>query len=179
LAVDHRKLKAFVVKALLNAGVGRLFAHFVVFVGRPLYIVHGRVPGPIEAGNHHLRQAKIFCPGDSAGKILPELVNVEVRAFAFDAQVAENFSKLGSLVFGETRKSVTIPYRRTQLDPLKSSVGKLLDRTGKIAADHRSDRIRLTSNWQPERIGAKFDRGGGQKPGNRRIRRYALKKRSS
>src|SRR5207244_7640317 len=62
LAVDLRELEVFIVKALLDAGLGRLLAHSVVFVGRALYVIHGRVARPLEAWHEHLRQANVFRP---------------------------------------------------------------------------------------------------------------------
>ena len=50
LAVDLGELEIFVVKALLNAGLGGLFAHLVVFVGRAFHVVHRRILRTIRLG---------------------------------------------------------------------------------------------------------------------------------
>src|SRR5438876_426598 len=46
LAIDFRELKIFVVKALLNARLRRLFAHLVVFIGGALNVIERRILRP-------------------------------------------------------------------------------------------------------------------------------------
>src|ERR1700733_6962952 len=70
-ALHHRELKVFVVKSLLNAGLGGSLSHFVVFIGGPLHLIQGRVFWSVEAGHEHLCQADILRPTDSALLILP------------------------------------------------------------------------------------------------------------
>ena len=127
LAVDRRELEVFIVKSLLDAGLGRLLAHFVVFVGRSLHVIHGRFLGPVEAGHQHLREADIFRPGNGALLIFSEFLDAEVRADASDTGIAQNFAELGSFVFGEACEArIGVAYRRAEFDGLKSGVGKLL-----------------------------------------------------
>src|SRR5215467_11047437 len=143
-------------QAPLDARLGGLFADFVVFFGRPLHVIHGRVSRPIEAGYQHLLQPDVVCPSNSARLILPEFIDVEVRAFTLDAEIAEDFPELGAFVFSEPAEAgIGISYWRAQLDGLKSCVSKLLDRSGEVLGGHLADRIRLTSNRDAKRIGAK------------------------
>ena len=97
--------KVLVVKTLLDARLGRLFAHFVVFVGGSLHIIHGGLLGPAEAWHDHLRQADIFRPGDARCLIFPEFVDAEVRTHASDAGIAQNFPQFRAVVFGEAAES--------------------------------------------------------------------------
>jgi len=83
-------------KALLEAGLGGLLAHFVVFVGGALHVIHGGILGAVEAGNKHLREADVFGPGNSPGLVLTEFVDAEVRAHTSDTGIAENFAEVGS-----------------------------------------------------------------------------------
>src|SRR5437879_6243187 len=54
-AVYRGRLKLFVMQTLLDAGLSRLLAHFVVLVGGAFHVVHGRLFRPAEAGDEHLR----------------------------------------------------------------------------------------------------------------------------
>jgi len=60
----NRALEVLVVKTLLDTCLGRHFGHLVVFLGRPLHVIHGRIPRSIKARHHHLRQTDVFRPGD-------------------------------------------------------------------------------------------------------------------
>src|ERR1039458_1487325 len=165
LAAHHGELEPLIVKTLLDAGLGRLLAHLVVFLGGPLHIVHSRVPRPVQTGHHHLRQAEIVCPGNSAREILPQLPDVEVRALALDPQIAEHSAQLGPFVFGETGEAgVGVTHRRAQFDRLKTDLGKLLDGAGKVLGDHIPDGIGLASDWHAQRIGAQLPCARGQAP---------------
>src|SRR2546429_1764543 len=65
--------------------------------------------------------------------------------------IAQNSLELGSRVFGETGEArIRVTYWRAQLNRLKSSLGKLLDRAGKVLGEHVSDRPRLASNKSEE-----------------------------
>jgi RNA polymerase sigma factor (sigma-70 family) len=99
LAINHCELEVFIVKSLLDACFGRLFTHFVVFVGRSLHIIQRRFLGPIERRHEHLRQADVFRPGNSALLVAPEFLNAEVRADAVNTCVAEYSPQLASFVF--------------------------------------------------------------------------------
>src|ERR1022692_1016436 len=174
---DHGKLEPLIVKTLLDASLGRLLAHLVVFLGGPLHIVHSRVPRPVQTGHHHLRQAEIVCPGNSAREILPQLPDVEVRALALDPQIAEHSAQLGPFVFGEAGEAgVGVTHRRAQFDRLKTDLGKLLDGAGKVLGDHIPDGIGLASDWHAQRIGAQLPCARRQDPGHRGPRRRILEK---
>src|SRR5262249_45560163 len=119
----------------------------------------------------------VLCPGNSAREILPEFFHVEVRALTLDTQIAQDSSELGAFVFGDaTEAGIGVTHRRAQLDRLKSGLGKLLERAGKVLGDHRSDGIRLASNWHAKRIGAKLQCARGQEPGHRGIGRRTFEK---
>jgi len=68
-------------QALLNAGLSRLFGHFVVFVGGARF-TSSMVGffGAIESRDKHLREAEILRPGDAVLLIRPEFFDTEVRA---------------------------------------------------------------------------------------------------
>ena len=71
--------------------------------------------------------------------------------------IAQDSPQLGPCVFGEAGEAgVGVTHRRAQLDRLKSGLGKLLDRAGKVLGDHLPDRPRLTPNGHAKRIGAKL-----------------------
>src|SRR5258708_10867609 len=96
LAVNHGELEVLIVKALLDTGFGREFAHFVVFIGGTLHVIHDGFLGAVECGYHHLPQADILGPGDPGLLILAELLDAEVRTYTGDAGIAQNFTELGS-----------------------------------------------------------------------------------
>ena len=78
--------------------------------------------------------------------ILAEFVDAEVRTDAGEPCVAQDLAQFGTFVFGEAGESVVgVANRRAQLDRLKSGVGKLLDRAGKIFGDH----FRTGQVWHP------------------------------
>ncbi len=164
LAIDGGELEVLVVKALLDAGFGGLFAHFVVLVGGALHIVHGGMLGAVEAGHEHLGEANVFGPGDATGLILAEFIDAEVRADASDAGIGENFAKLRAGIFGEASEArIVVANGRAEFHGLKSSSGKLLDGAGKILGDHFADGPGLATDGEAERIGAKPQRGRGKK----------------
>jgi len=155
-AVNHRNLKVFVMKALLDAGLGGEFGHFVVFVGGALHIVQSRFGGAAEGWDDHLRQAEIFCPGNPGRLIVAEFDDGEVRTHAGDTGVVQNFAELGSGVFGEASEAgIGVTCRRAELNGLKSGVGKLLDGAGKVLGNHFPDGPGLAANGHAKRIGAK------------------------
>src|SRR6266849_4089174 len=167
-------------KALLDASLGGKFAHFVVFVGRALDVVHRRFRGAVEAGDDHLLQADIFGPGKPALLILPEFLDAEMRTHTGDTGIAQNFLELGSRVFGEAGEAeLGVTYRRAQLDGLKSEGRKLLDRAWKILGDHLPDSPRLTPDRHAKRIGAKFQGPNGKKAGSGGVRGRIFEKFSS
>src|SRR5260370_21727182 len=135
-------------KALLDASLGREFAHFVVFVGGALYIIHSRILAPCEAGHDHLRQADILGPGNAGFLIVAELLDAEVRTHAGDAVIVQNFPDLRAPVFGEAGEAVLgITHWRAQLDGLKSGLSKELDGGGKKLCDPFLDSPRLAPDW--------------------------------
>jgi hypothetical protein len=72
-----------------------------------------------------------------------------VRTYTRNARILENPPEFGPRVFGQACEAgIGITYRRTQLNGLKSSLGKVLNRAGKVFGDHGSDRPGLTSDWQ-------------------------------
>jgi hypothetical protein len=84
-------------------------------------------------------------------------------AFTFHTGIAQDFPQFGPFVFGEAAEAaIGVSHRRAQLDPLKSGVGKLLDRAGKVLGDHLPDGISLTSYGHAKRIGAKLPRACAQ-----------------
>src|SRR5213080_2366853 len=166
LAVHGRKLEVFVVKALLEAGLGGKFAHFVVFVGGALDVVQSWLLGAFEAGHDHLREADIFRPGNAGLLIVAKLLDAEVRTDAGDAGIGQNFAELGARVFGEAAEAMLgITYGRAKLNGLKSCGGKLLDGARKILGNHFPNRPGLAADGQAERIGAKLQHTGGKESG--------------
>src|SRR5262249_11888082 len=112
--------------------------------------------------------------------ILPEFPNAEVRTHTRNACICQNSPEFGSRVFGEAGEAgIGVTYWRAQLDRLKSGLGKLLDRTGKVLVDHCSDRPRLASDWDAKRIGAKLQREGGQISSHSSLVRRTFQKLSS
>src|SRR5437667_9916470 len=132
LAVHGRKLEVFVMKALLEAGLGGKFAHFVVFVGGALDVVQSRLLGAFQAGHDHLREADVFCPGNASFLIVAKRLDGEWRANAADACIAENFAELGACIVSEASEAMLgVTYRRAKLDGLKSSRRKRHDGAAK------------------------------------------------
>ena len=80
-------------QALLNAGPSCALPHLVVFVGRAFHVVHRGILRPIEAGYQHLRQARIFRPGNAIVLILSELVHAEVRTDAREPRIGDDLFK--------------------------------------------------------------------------------------
>ena len=123
LAVDRRKFEVFVVKALLDAGPGGLFAHLVVFVGRALHIIHGRIPRVHEAGHEHLSQAKILGPGDSARLVFPSSLMSKCELSHLTPRSVKIFRSSAPFVLGETAEAgIGITHRRAELNGLKSGL---------------------------------------------------------
>src|SRR5258708_16499127 len=159
-------------QALLNAGLSRLSGYVCVFVGGALHLVHSWLFGAIESRHQHLREAEFFRPGDPVLLIRPEFFDTEVRAYASNTLIVQNFAKCGAFVFGKAGEArIGITDRRTQLDGLKSGGSELLDGAGKILGDHVPDRPSLASDGHAERIGGKTRRSSGRqkkgRPGGR------------
>src|SRR6266403_2492278 len=103
-----------------------------------------------------------------------------MRTHTCHTRIAQDSPELGSRVFGETGEArIRVTYRRAQLNRLKSGLGKLLDRAGKVLDDHLPDRPRLTSNWHAQRIGAKLQTTCGNKASRGGVRRRIFDKLSS
>src|SRR5882757_9043423 len=167
LAVNHGELEVLIVKALLDTGFSGKFAHFVVFAGGALHVIHGGFLGPAEAGHDHLRQADILGPGNACLLIVAQLLDAEVRTNTGDTGIAQNFLEFGSAVFGEASEAVLgITYRRAQLNGLKSGLSKQLDGGGKVFGNHLLDSPGLTPDGQAKRIGAKFQGAYGKEAGS-------------
>ncbi len=104
-------------QALLDAGPGCAFGHFVVFIGSALHVIHCGALGTVQSGHDHLRQADVFGPGNAIVLIGPQFFNTEMRADATEAVVGENFFEFGAFIFGETAEAkFLVTNRRTQLD---------------------------------------------------------------
>src|SRR5260370_4206205 len=145
-AVHRRNLKVFIVKALLDAGLGGELGHFVVFVGGALNILQSGVFRSVEAGDAHLLEADVFRPGNAGLLILAKLLDAEVRTHAGDACIVENFAEFGSGIFGEAGEAgVGVTYRRTELNGLKSAGGKLHDCAAKFPGDQLADSADLAA----------------------------------
>src|SRR5262249_119301 len=110
-----------------------------------------------QARHKHLRQADIFCPGNSILLIMTEFLDSEVRTYAGKTRVAENLLELGAFVLGEpTETIVGIANGRTQLHGLKASLGKYLERAGKVFGDHVPHRPGLAPDRHTQGIGTEF-----------------------
>ena len=90
LAIHHAQLEILVMKSLLDTHLGRTLAHFVVFIGRSLHVIHGRLLRPFERRHNHLRQADVFRPGNATILIIPQFLDTEVRTRACHSRVAQN-----------------------------------------------------------------------------------------
>src|SRR4029077_6061166 len=112
--------------------------------------------------------------------IVAEFFDAEMRTHTRDTGIAQNFAKLASLVLAQASETVfRVTYRRAQFSRLKSGVGKLLDRAGKILGDHLPHRPSLTSDWHVQRIGAQLQPARGDKAGRGGVRRRTFHKLSS
>src|SRR5262249_36536505 len=97
---------------------------------------------------------KVFGPCDTGALVLAEFFDGEMRAYAGDASVAQNFAQLHWAVFREAGEIVVgVAYRRAQFDGLKSGLGKLFDGAGKILGDHLPNRPGLASDRQAQWVG--------------------------
>src|SRR5690242_12339335 len=169
-----------VVKALLNSSLVGALCNVIIFVGGALNVIHGGVFGSLEAGDQHLRQSNILCPGDAALLVFPQLVESKVRTDAGDTCIAEYPAKLSPRVFAEAAEACAgVPNRRAQLNGFESRAGQRLDRAWEILRDHLPDRPRLASDGQAQRIGAKLQGASGHESGNRGIGGRKLQKISS
>src|SRR5262245_25728331 len=117
--VDRRQLEALVVQALLDASLRRHRRHLVVFVGRALHVVHGRVVARAQRCRDHLRNPDILGPGDALRLSFAQLLHAEMATFAFEAVVGQNLSDL--LAVGE-RREIRVTERRAHLYPLDTNV---------------------------------------------------------
>jgi hypothetical protein len=89
--------------------------------------------------------------------------------FTFQTGIAEDSPQFGTFVFGDDAEAgVSITHGRAQFDSLEAGIGELLDGSGKVLADHGSDRIGLAPDGHVQGIRAEVrstcgeeSRGGG------------------
>ena len=121
LAIDGGELEILVVKALLDAGFGGLFAHLLYSSAARFTSSRVGCLGPSRLGTSIWVRPR-FRPGDATGLILAEFIDAEVRADASNAGIGENFAKLRARIFGEASEArIVVANGRAEFHGLKSS----------------------------------------------------------
>src|SRR5579872_5923545 len=162
-------------ESLLDPRLCGFLADLVVLVRRTLHVVHRRFLRTAQARDKHLRKPNLLRPRNTLGLVFSEFIDAEMRTDARDTGIAENFLQLCSRIFSQSAKSILgISIRRTQLDALKACRSELFDRSRKILRNRLPHRPSLTTDRQPKRISAKFERVRRNKSSSSRTKRGGL-----